>query len=171
MITHGGIAPPQQLCTTLRRCIEPSWSPTESNCCTTISSISKQDYRTCPAFSATSEEKGKVKEKKLRFFAQGERIKPYAMVQVTGYDPAASCSQSTWSLILGGMDSISFAVFMLISSFLFACVCYRVYYACSGCGYVCLGTTSRPTWAPQFVAPIFTRAPLQSVILNHTKIS
>jgi hypothetical protein len=67
MITHGGIAPPQQLCTTLRRCIEPSWSPTESNCCTTISSISKQDYRTCPAISATSEEKGKVKEKNFAF--------------------------------------------------------------------------------------------------------
>ena len=29
--------------------------------------------------------------------SQGERIKPYAMVQVTGYDPAASCSQSTRS--------------------------------------------------------------------------
>lgn len=97
MITHGGIAPPQQLCTTLRRCIEPSWSPTESNCCTTIGSISKQGYRTCLAISATSEEKGKVKEKNFAFFAQGERIKPYAMVQVTGYDPAASCSQSTRS--------------------------------------------------------------------------
>lgn len=67
MITHGGIAPPQQLRTTLRRCIEPSWSPTESNCCTTIGSISKQGYRTCPTFSATSEEKGKVKEKNFAF--------------------------------------------------------------------------------------------------------
>ena len=87
MITHGGIAPPQQFCTTLRRCIEPSWNPTESNCCTTISSISKQGYRTCSAISATSEEKGKVKEKKLRFFAQGERIKPYAMVENVGFEP------------------------------------------------------------------------------------
>lgn len=75
MITHGGIAPPQQLCTTLRRCIEPSWSPTESNCCTTISSISKQGYRTCPAFSATSEEKGKVKEKNFAFFCTGRKDK------------------------------------------------------------------------------------------------
>ena len=48
---------------------------------------------------------------------------------------------------------------MLISSFLFACVCYRVYYACSGCGYVCLGTTSRPTLTHQsaFCLPYFRR--------------
>ena len=100
MNTHGGISPPQQLCTTLRRCIEPSWSPTESNCCTTISSISKQGFRTCSAFSATKriekQTERSICEKKANtiqsafYIAQGERIKPCAMVRVTRLERAKS---------------------------------------------------------------------------------